>query len=93
MELNEVGTMFDLTPMVPPSEGAALQQSAFWRDVLPRYKSGDHNDYSQLPSIMLVRCWCLHGVIHLADVSCCCRCGVVTHLQATELIDVQVWWS
>lgn len=58
MELAEVGTKFDLTPMVPPSATATFQHSAFWRDMLPRYNDGDYSEYALVPTIMKVRLCC-----------------------------------
>lgn len=60
-ELSEVGTAFDLTPMVPPPEMAAFRHSGFWRDVMPKSfaeDTGEAEDATLLPSVMLVRLGC-----------------------------------
>lgn len=77
-ELSEVGTAFDLTPMVPPPEMAAFRHSNFWQDVMPKSfadDTGDQEDTTMLPSVMLVSFELLHdymcrqSISHAAAVS------------------------
>lgn len=90
-ELQELGTKFDLIPMVPAEEQGNFFQSRFWREALPKFPesqaSQDAEGEPLMPSILTVQC---RAPMHVQTTLWYCSCFLHTVGRLVQLLVVRL---